>query len=78
MIILLVLIGVVFGDEMLSCCAVDAKELLNAVVVLCFRRLGMAWFGTHASPCFFVYFFLPRSGPHNLDVNVGVCWGWHS
>ena len=71
MIILLVLIGVVFGDEMLSCCAVDAKAFVVAVVVLCFRRLGMVGPGNPTSPCFFcLFFFLPQSGPHNLDV----CW----
>ena len=60
MIILLVLIGVVFGDEMLSCCAVDAKEMLNDVAVICCRRLGMVGPGNPTSPCFFCLFFFFR------------------
>jgi hypothetical protein len=27
--------------DLLSCCEVDSKEMLNAVVVSCFGRLGM-------------------------------------
>ena len=51
--------------DLLSCCEVDAKELLNDVVVVVVLA-GWVWIGlaSLSSPCFFLFiFFLPRSGP---------------
>ena len=64
--------------DLLSCCEVDSKELLNDVVVV---LAGRVWIGlaSLSSPCFFCLFFfcrgldLLRLDGMDLSVGVSVC-----